>query len=239
VLKSLPDHCIDLLLVDPPYNISQKGMEITRANSPSHRFQGRNIHYDFGVWDRLPADKYEDFMQSWIQEAIRVLKENANFVSFIAKENVSKLHSFMLSKGFKYRNILCWVKSNPVPHLRKVNFASAVEFIYWCSRGKNTFNWQLGHSPNYFKSPLCQGIERLEHPTQKPEALISWLVKYLSNKDDLVLDCMCGSGTTLSVAQKLGREWIGIEINPKYCELARKRLTPLVANKHLEEFIKP
>jgi len=66
--------------------------------------------------------------------------------------------------------------------------------------------------------------ERLGYPTQKPEALLERIIKASSNPGDVVLDPFCGSGTTLAVAQKLGREWIGIDMNPDAIELVRQRL---------------
>lgn len=69
--------------------------------------------------------------------------------------------------------------------------------------------------------------ERLDYPTQKPEALMQRIIAAGSNKGDVVLDAFCGSGTTLAVAQKMGRRWIGIDISPQACGLAEKRLRSL------------
>ena len=66
--------------------------------------------------------------------------------------------------------------------------------------------------------------ERLGYPTQKPEALLERIIQASSNPGDVVLDPFCGSGTTLAVAQKLGRNWIGIDMNPDAIELTRRRL---------------
>ncbi len=69
--------------------------------------------------------------------------------------------------------------------------------------------------------------ERLDYPTQKPEALLERIISASSNEGDIVLDAFCGSGTTLAVAQKLNREWIGIDISPAACKLATRRLHQL------------
>ena len=66
--------------------------------------------------------------------------------------------------------------------------------------------------------------ERLGYPTQKPEALLERIIKASSNKDDLVLDPFCGCGTTIAVAQKLGRKWIGIDVSPSACKLMKNRV---------------
>ncbi|MFW6148919.1 MAG: DNA-methyltransferase, partial [Atribacterota bacterium] len=66
--------------------------------------------------------------------------------------------------------------------------------------------------------------ERLGYPTQKPEALMERIIKASSNKDDLVLDPFCGCGTTIAVAQRLGRKWIGIDVSPAACKLMKTRV---------------
>jgi site-specific DNA-methyltransferase (adenine-specific) len=69
--------------------------------------------------------------------------------------------------------------------------------------------------------------ERLDYPTQKPVALLERIIKASSNEGDIVLDAFCGSGTTLEVAQKLKRKWIGIDSSPEACSLAESRLKTL------------
>jgi len=67
-------------------------------------------------------------------------------------------------------------------------------------------------------------VGTLIHPTQKPIALLKYLIKTYTNKNDLVIDFTCGSGTALVACEKLGRRWIGIEISEKYCEISKKRI---------------
>ena len=62
------------------------------------------------------------------------------------------------------------------------------------------------------------------HPTEKPLALMEYLVKTYTNEGDLVLDFTCGSGTTLVACEKLNRKWVGIELEKKYCEITKQRL---------------
>ena len=85
---------------------------------------------------------------------------------------------------------------------------------------------QFRHPSDVWKIPAINAMakERLGYPTQKPEALLERIIKASSNPGDVVLDPFCGSGTTLAVAQKLGREWIGIDMNPDAIELVRQRL---------------
>ena len=81
-------------------------------------------------------------------------------------------------------------------------------------------------SKNYSKN-----IDLRFHPTQKPLELLEYLVKTYSNEGDLVLDFTCGSGTTLVACEKLNRRWIGIEINPDYCKIAKERIENVIRRK--------
>lgn len=223
VLPTLRKGSIDLLIADPPYNISHSGKISRRRNSKVVR-KAKDINFDFGDWDWWNRDTYLRFMKKWMFLSLPILKNNCNFLTFIAKQDVSYILDFLVDVGFKYRDILCWIKTNPVPHLRKVNFAFGIETIIWVSRGKNTFNYKLGHHLNYHVSPIVMGKERTGHTTQKPESLIRWLISYLSKEGDTVLDPFLGSGTTMKVAKDLNRNCIGIEIEPKHIEIIKKRL---------------
>jgi site-specific DNA-methyltransferase (adenine-specific) len=77
--------------------------------------------------------------------------------------------------------------------------------------------------------PFWSMPENTEHPTQKPEALIERMIKASSNPGDRILDLFSGSGTTSVVAKRLGRKFIGVEMNPDYVRLGLKRLRMLDA----------
>jgi adenine-specific DNA-methyltransferase len=76
--------------------------------------------------------------------------------------------------------------------------------------------------------------EKVDFPTQKPEALLERIIKASSNEGDLVLDCFCGSGTTLAVAEKLGRRWIGVDLGRYAVHTTRKRLIQVQRDLHAE-----
>lgn len=223
-LPTLENESVDLILTDPPQNISRKD-EITRLGG-----RGRAISYDFGDWDFFKTkEEYLSFMKKWIDDCIQLLKPNCNFVIFIAREYLSYIGNYLVSKNFKWRQTLHWIKTNPVPHLRKVTFANGVEQAIFCSRGKHIFNYKLGHSPNYIIAPIVMGKKRIKingktHPTQKPEKVIDWIIKYLSNEGDIILDPFLGSGTTMFVCRDLKRSCIGIDISPEYIKMTKKRL---------------
>ena len=129
-----------------------------------------------------------------------------------------------------------------MPNFRGTRFTNAHETLLWCTTSRSakyTFNYQNLKELNEGKQmrsdwyiPICSGKERLRkennqrsHPTQKPEALLYRIILASTNKNDLILDPFLGSGTTAVVAKKLQRNFIGIEQDPEYIALARKRLT--------------
>jgi len=134
-----------------------------------------------------------------------------------------------------------WRKSNPMPNFRGRRFTNAHETLLWCARGKEaryTFNYDAMKALNdelQMRSdwliPLCGGPERLRgddgkkaHPTQKPEALLHRVLLASTKPGDVVLDPFFGTGTTGAVAKRLGRRFIGIERDPAYVTVARRRI---------------
>jgi site-specific DNA-methyltransferase (adenine-specific)/modification methylase len=147
---------------------------------------------------------------------------------------------------FKINNVITWQKTNAMPNMTKRVFTHSTEFIIWAVKGKKwTFNYEelkrinpetqkdgsLKQMRDVWSLPLVQGKERLHgsdgralHPTQKPFEMLKRIISASSQKGDIVLDPLMGSGTTAVVAQSIGRNWIGIERERKYIELAYKRL---------------
>ena len=233
VLKTLPDESVDCVITDPPYNISQEGKKLARKNLSSKQHKrNSDILLDFGEWDRKSEKKYYEFTENWFKEVVRILKPKKWFATFFSKERIGyfscPLNGFFKKYGFKTRTIIAWHKTNPSPSFRKMNFLSSTEFIVVGSKGKSKIpNFlEQKYMHNFFETPNSSSYQQTIHPTEKPESLISWLVKILSNQQEIILDPFAGSGTTMIVAEKLGRNSIGIELNPKYTELIKKRFEP-------------
>jgi len=232
VLPKLPDNYVDMILTDPPYMISQKGLKINRTNiqNRSLRRSGKNskvLDYDFGEWDHFESrEKFLEWTEKWVKECFRVLKDAGNFVSFFSKSDISHFED-ILNKYGHVRQTIIWHKTNPVPQIFKVGFMSSVEFMSWATKqkgAKHTFNYKLGQHHNFIETPICMGKERKRHPTQKPLKAIRWLIEYLSNKNDIILDPFLGSGTTAVACIELDRRFIGIEIKQEYIDMSYKRI---------------
>jgi modification methylase len=149
--------------------------------------------------------------------------------------------SALQDEGYWILNDIIWRKSNPMPNFRGTRFTNAHETMIWASHSEDsryTFNYRAMKALNDdlqmrsdWVMPICGGGERLKgddgakaHPTQKPEALLYRVLLACTNPGDVVLDPFFGTGTTGAVARRLGREWIGIERERRYIDVARARI---------------
>lgn len=217
VMKTFESGQIDMVLTDPPYGLGPNP-HVIRISMTSNNWRRRadiNPNYE---WDKPVS-------LEWVQECYRLLKPKGVLATFYGKDRLSYLVDYAQRIGFKIRDIGGWHVLNPTPQARRVKWASALQ-IWALFRKENghTFNWQLGARQNVIVNPVCQGKERLAHPTQKPENVIQPFIAYFTKKHDIVLDPFAGSGTTCAVACKMRRRWIGIDNKTEYVEMARRRL---------------
>jgi DNA modification methylase len=220
IMKFIPDESVDLVVTDPPYNISYEN-EIIRDGG---KFGiAKNINLNFGEWD-----KNKIFPKNYVDDFVRILKNNGVLIMFYDRLYLGLIGLYLQNKhNFKVRHIGNWIKSNPTPQARKVKWQIGSEMFIVATKNNGSghhFNYGLGQSPDYFITSIS--FEHL-HPTQKPEELIKWMINYWSFEEDIVLDPFLGSGTTAVACKQLKRNFIGIEINPEYCEIAKKRLNNL------------
>ncbi len=233
-LKKLPDACADLVFADPPYNL-QLERELLRPNNT--RVDG--VHQD---WDKFGSfASYDAFSRAWLGECRRILKPDGAIWVIGSYHNIFRLGVALQDLGFWLLNDVIWRKTNPMPNFRGRRLTNAHETLIWASRdeaSRYTFNYEALKSFNddvQMRSdwliPICSGPERLKddggrkaHPTQKPEALLHRVILSSTNPGDVVLDPFFGSGTTGAVAKRLGRRFIGIERDPDYIRVARRRI---------------
>lgn len=218
VLKGIPDRSVDLILTDPPYNISRDSCFL-RGKNPAKKGDVFLIKHDFGEWDRKPLD-----LNSLFNEFNRVLKRGGTLLIFYDIWKLQDLKAAAENFKFKQPRVCCWVKNNPVPLNSDKNYLSnACEyFVTFVKLGKGVFNSKYDNG--LYKYPICHGKERTEHPTQKPLTLISELLLKHSNKNDVILDMFMGSGTTGVACKNLNRKFCGIEIDEKYFNIAKERI---------------
>lgn len=213
VMPKLGKGTIDLILTDPPYNISKENNFKTIGRSG----------IDFGEWDK-DAD-----IISWIKVSSDLLSKNGSIVVFNSWRNLGGISKELEKSGFIVKDLIRWEKANPMPRNRDRRYIVDYEFAIWAVKkgSKWTFNRQ---SDNYDRSelkyPITSKSEKKlgEHPTQKPIKLMEELVLRHSNAGDVVLDPFMGSGSTGVACFNTGRDFIGIELDEKYFDIAKNRI---------------
>lgn len=208
-MKLIPDKSIDLLLTDPPYNVSRE--------SHFHTMGRKGV--DFGDWDK-------NFnQQEWLEIACDKVKSGGSAIVFNDYKNIGEMKHVFDSKEFVIKELLIWKKANPMPRNRDRLYVTSIECALWAVKGKGwTFNRQRDTYENgIFESPSVHFSKR-KHPTEKPLSIIDSLVKIHSNENDIILDCFMGSGTTAVACAKNNRKFIGFETESKYIEIANMRL---------------
>lgn len=217
LLKKIPSNSVNLILIDPPYEISrdtgfQNGAE---TGTDTDRFR---ISMDFGDWDKNFTG-----LDIVVQESYRVLKPGGTFICFYDLWKIETLKRYMDNSKFKQIRFIEWLKTNPVPINSKINYLTNAREVAVSGIKVSKPTFHSAYDKGIYEFPICHDQDRF-HPTQKPVALMEALILKHSNENDVVLDCFSGSGTVGVAALKNGRRFIGCEISPEYFEKSKKRL---------------
>ena len=220
-LPSIDSKSVDLILIDPPYEISREtnfqNGELTGTDTDRFR-----ISMDFGDWDKNFTNLEEVFKQGY-----RILKDGGTMICFYDLWKIETIKRYYENNKFKQIRFIEWLKTNPVPINSKINYLSNAREIavLGVKKSKPTFN--SSYDNGVYQYPICHDKGRF-HPTQKPLELIKELIIKHSNEGDVVLDCFSGSGTTGVAAIQTNRQFIGCEINPEYYEQSKKRIESIL-----------
>ncbi len=234
-LEALPDHSVDAIFADPPYNLQLGGT--------LHRPDQSLVDAVDDEWDQFASfEAYDAFTRAWLLACRRVLKPHGTIWVIGSYHNIFRVGAMMQDLNFWLLNDIVWRKSNPMPNFKGRRFQNAHETMIWASRDAKaksyTFNYDALKASNddvQMRSdwlfPICSGNERLKgedgkkvHPTQKPEALLARVIMASTKPGDVVLDPFFGSGTTGAVAKRLGRNFVGIEREQDYIDAAAARI---------------
>jgi site-specific DNA-methyltransferase (adenine-specific)/modification methylase len=181
---------------------------------------------DFGEWDK----GFDLF--SWIDKGIKLLSKDGSMVIFNDWKNLGDIARYAESKGMIIKDMLRWEKTNPMPRNRDRRYITDFECAIWITnkKAKWTFNRQAeNYERPLFKGSLTPNGEKVGHTTQKPVYLMKKILEIHTNEHDLVLDCFLGSGTTGVACKQLNRNFIGIELDDKYFNLAKNRIETTIA----------
>jgi DNA modification methylase len=229
--------CVDLILTDPPYNISNE-RKFTRKNA-------KTVTMDFGEWDKFSSwEEYAKWLNKVFELCFKVLKPNGQLITFAPKEwqFYKELESF-----FEVKKEIIWHKTNPTPQFMKVSYLSSFEKIYWCVKpnikSKDiTFNFKEQRNMHNFlattdeegfdcciQTPICMGNERKEanHPTAKRIDIIKHFIEIHTNPNDIILDPFIGSGTTAIGCKETNRQYIGFELDNKHFNNCCERISKI------------
>lgn len=215
-IKKINSASVDLILTDPPYNLSP-------YSTGNMKFSWRkDINNDLADWDK------ENFNPSeWVYEFKRILKPTGNIFAFCSYNLMGKWHE-VFDPEFDTFQFAVWHKTNPVPKFRKAGFLNSCELIVCLWNKGHTWNFgRQSDMHNFIESPICMGDERIKnpvHPTQKPVSILRHIIKIATNGNDLVFDPFMGVGSTGIAALELNRRFLGVEINRDYFKATARRL---------------
>ncbi|MDF1776712.1 MAG: site-specific DNA-methyltransferase [Rhizobiaceae bacterium] len=234
-LEALPENSVDVIFADPPYNL-QLGGDLLR---PDHS----KVDAVDNAWDQFESfQAYDAFTRAWLLACRRVLKPSGTIWVIGSYHNIFRVGTVLQDLNFWILNDVIWRKTNPMPNFRGRRFQNAHETMIWASQSADakgyTFNYESMKAANEdvqmrsdWLFPICSGGERMKgedgkkaHPTQKPEALLARVLMSSTKPGDVVLDPFFGSGTTGAVAKRLGRNFVGIEREQDYIDVATRRI---------------
>lgn len=247
VASLLPHSFVDLLIIDPPYNLNKS-------------FNGNNFK-------KTGFDEYENYTKSWLSKIVHTLKSTSTI--YVCSDWETSLSIYkVLQEFFSVRNRITWEREKG--RGAKSNWKNCSEDIWFCTNSNDYYfdaeavklkrkviapykengkpkdwneeedgNFRLTSPSNLWTDisiPFWSMPENTDHPTQKPEKLIAKLILASSKLDDVVFDPFLGSGTTSVTAQKLGRKYLGIELNKEFATLAEKRLDLASSDKNIQGY---
>lgn len=235
VMDKLPRRFVDLLIVDPPYNLAKD--------------------YNGNKFNRKSQEDYREYTISWLEKVVPLLKETAS-IYVCCDWKSSLIIGDVLHNFFRVQNRITWQREKG--RGAKTNWKNGMEDVWFATMGNNyTFNldsvkirkkviapykvegkpkdWEETESGNYRNTcpsnfwddisiPYWSMPENTAHPTQKPEKLIAKMILASSNEGDVIFDPFAGSGTTAVTAKKLKRNFVVVEQNELYGAWAQKRL---------------
>lgn len=248
VMPLLPHNSVDLIIADPPYNL-------TKA------FNGT-------TFSKKTVSDYENYTRQWLSLVCPLLKDDGS-IYVCCDWETSLIIGRVLGEFFTVRSRITWQREKG--RGAKANWKNGLEDIWFATKSnKYTFNldavkirkkviapykvdgkpkdWDETENGNYRNTcpsnfwdditiPFWSMPENTAHPTQKSEKLIAKIMLASSNPSDIVFDPFLGSGTTSVVAKKLGRRYIGIEVNEQYCVWAEQRLAMAESDMSIQGYV--
>ena len=211
LMKDIPDGSIDLIVTDPPYRTISGGHNTPKwisgyGNSVLYKNDGKIFEYN-------NIDHYE-----WLKESYRILKNDSHIYIMTNLLNLFSLKETAEKVGFKLHNLLVWEKNTCNANRW---YMKNCEYILFMRKGKaKPINNKSSKTIHKYNNIVGNKI----HPTEKPVELMELYIKNSTKENDVVLDPFMGSGSTGIASKELNRNFIGIEIDEKYFNIAKERI---------------
>lgn len=234
-LESLPQSCIDLAIIDPPYNLK------------------------IAAWDNFKNEQeFLNFSFKWIDLMLQKLKPNASFYIFNTPYHNAIFLNYLLNKQVFFQNFITWYKKDGLSYAKKRYVSNQESILFYTMDSKNYYfdydniripyqsSERIAHASKkgilkngkrWYPNPngkLCSDVWEIvsqrhkdkvngrvvkgKHPSPKPKEMIERMIKASSKEGDIILDLFSGTGTTSIIARELGRNFIGCELNKAYLD---------------------
>ena len=207
VMKKIKDESVDLIVTDPPYLIKYS---TNRRKDKSHDFCSEILN-----------DDNEELIKSYIKECYRILKKDTAMYMFCNCDRVDFFKQELEKSGFKIKNMIIWVKNNWTAGDLKAQFGKQYEIIFLVNKGRKLFNGK--RITDVWEFDKVSGKKQL-HQNQKPIDLLEQCILKHSNENEIVFDGFMGSGSTGVACVNTNRKFIGVELDEKYFDIAKKRI---------------
>ncbi len=222
-MSTIPDHSIDLILTDPPYNL---GLFMKKRGTNLKKLRAN--HFSGQRWDDLDFDEWTQQMDIFLRECHRVLKKRGNLIIFMSIIKAETLISIAEKNHFYYKTVGIWHKTNPMPRNMNLHFINSTESWIYFVNDATTGVFNNGGKPihDFIETSTITPKEHKQgnHPTQKPVALMKHFIEILSNPGGIILDPFMGSGSTGVACAGSNRMFLGIELSEEYFNNASIRL---------------
>lgn len=203
-MKEIPDGSVDMVLTDPPYGMDYQSNRRTATEK----------------FNKIAQDDGLSWLDGFCDELHRVMRNNTAAYVFCSWHKVD-VFKVALERHFKVKNLLVWVKNNHGSGDLTGAYAPKHEFVFFVHKGRCLL--RDGRRPDILEFPKVSG-GKMVHPTEKPIEMLERLIMDASDEGDTILDPFMGSGTTGAACVNTNRSFIGIELDPGYFEIARKRI---------------
>lgn len=216
LIKKIPDKSIDLIVTDPPYDISA-----TNGGGTINKVKKLNKSLN----DLVEADITNGYdIEKYGEEFMRIMRE-PNIYLWCNKKQIPYYFKFYVEKYKCKFEILVWNKTNSLPTYSN-KYLSDKEYCLYFFKGKGkTFPQNYEDAKTVYIAPINHKDKKeFGHPTIKPLDITEKIIRNSSREGQVILDCFMGSGTTGVACKHLNRNFIGMELNEEYFNIAKKRI---------------